>query len=213
MCRSPAPPPAYAFRTRLEGLTLRRALLGGTFDPPHLGHLAVAQAAWEQLDVDVVTFLPAGDPWQKNDRRISPASVRCEMISAATADVPYFEVDSREADRSGPTYTWDTIESFGDEAVVLVLGADAAAGVGTWHRGSELVDRIGIAVVGRPGTDRRDVEAAIPAVRWLEMPQLDLSSTALRTWVGRGFSARFLVPDPVLEVIRAHSLYSDPAQH
>jgi nicotinate-nucleotide adenylyltransferase len=193
-------------------MTLRRALLGGTFDPPHLGHLAIAQVAWEQLDCDVVTFLPAGDPWQKGDRDISSASVRCEMIAAASAGVPHFEVDSREADRSGPTYTWDTVESFGGEAAVLVLGADAAAGVGTWHRGSELIRRIDIAVVGRPGTDRRDVEAAIPNVRWLEMPELDLSSTALRAWIGRGFSGRFLVPDPVLEVIRSHSLYSDPAQ-
>ena len=134
------------------------------------------------------------------------------MISAATAGVPYFEVDSREADRTGPTYTWDTIESFAEEAAVLVLGADAAAGVRTWHRGAELVHRIEIAVVGRPGTDRRDVEAVIPKVRWLEMPELDLSSTALRAWIGRGFSARFLVPDPVIEVIRSHSLYSDPAQ-
>jgi nicotinate-nucleotide adenylyltransferase len=162
--------------------------------------------------VDVVTFLPAGDPWQKSDRWISPASVRCEMIAAATTGVPYFEVDSREADRTGPTYTWDTIESFGDEAVVLVLGADAAAGIGTWHRGTELIDRIEIAVVGRPGTDRREVDRAVPTARWLEMPELDLSSTALRTWIGRGFTARFLVPDPVLEVIRSHTLYSDPAQ-
>ncbi|MEX1004319.1 MAG: nicotinate-nucleotide adenylyltransferase [Acidimicrobiia bacterium] len=188
-------------------------MLGGTFDPPHLGHLAVAQAAWEQLDVDVVTFLPAGDPWQKtDDRHVSPASVRCEMIAAAAAGVPHFEVDSREADRSGPTYTWDTIESFGDEAAVLVLGADAAAGIVSWYRGSELIHRIEIAVVGRPGTEREDVESAIPAVRWLEMPELDLSSTALRAWIGRGFSARFLVPDPVLEVVRSHSLYSDQAQ-
>lgn len=134
------------------------------------------------------------------------------MISAATAGVPHFEVDSREADRAGPTYTWDTIESFGDEAVVLVLGADAAAGVGTWHRSVDLVQRIDIAVVGRPGTERRDVEAVIPNVRWLEMPQLDLSSTALRDWIGRGFTARFLVPDPALEVIRFHSLYSNSAQ-
>ena len=193
-------------------MTLRRALLGGTFDPPHLGHLAVAQAAWEQLDVDVVTFLPAGDPWQKSDRGITPAALRCEMIAAATAGVVHFEVDSREAERAGPTYTWDTIVSFGEEATVLVLGADAAAGVGTWHRGGDLVDRIDVAVVGRPGTSRQEVEAVIPRVRWLEMPELDLSSTALRAWIGRGFSGRFLVPDAALEVIRSHSLYSDRAQ-
>lgn len=196
-------------------MTLRRALLGGTFDPPHIGHLAVAQAAWEQLDVDVVTFLPTGQPWQKsNERGITPAAIRCEMTAAAIGGVAHFEMDRREADREGPTYTWDTIVSFDGDRVVLVLGADAAAGVDTWYRSRELIARTDIAVVGRPGIRRADVEAVLgPDVRWLDMPALDLSSTHLRRLVGCGYTARFLIPDAVREVIARHGLYSDQTQH
>lgn len=200
---------SYSPGTRHEGLILRRALFGGTFDPPHVGHLAVAQAAWEQLSVDIVTFLPAGDPWQKSDDRpVTPAAIRCEMLVAATRHVPYFEVDTREADRDGPTFTWDTVGSFGDQDVVLVLGADAASRLRSWHRGPDLIDRVEIAVVGRPGTSRRDVEVAVPEARWLEMPGLDISSTQLRSWLGRGYSGRFLIPDGVTDVVRARGLYS-----
>lgn len=190
-------------------MILRRALLGGTFDPPHIGHLALAQAAWEQLAVDTVTFLPAGDPWQKTDRgRLTPAVVRAEMVEAAVAGTPYFGVDRREIEREGPTYTWDTLQSFEGEEPVLVLGADTAAGLPSWHRADRLIDTVEIAVVARPGTPRDLVERAAPAARWLEMPALDISSTELRTWIGRGYSARFLVPDAVLDVIAGHGLYS-----
>lgn len=193
---------------------MRRALLGGTFDPPHIGHLAVAQAAWEQLSVDIVTFLPAGDPWQKSDERtITPAAVRCRMVSAAVEGIPHFEVDRRETERDGPTFTWDTIQTFIGDQVTLVLGADAAARLGSWHRGDELADRVEIAVVGRPGTERAEVEAAIPGVRWLEMPELDLSSTALRALLARGFSGRFLIPDGTLAVIAEDVPYSEDVQH
>lgn len=131
------------------------------------------------------------------------------MLAAAIRDVPYFEVDTREADRDGPTFTWDTVGSFGDQGVVLVLGADAAAGLRSWHRGADLVDRVEIAVVGRPGTSRRAVDDAVPQARWLEMPGLDISSTQLRSWLGRGYSGRFLIPDGVADVVVVRGLYSD----
>lgn len=159
-----------------------------------------------------MTFLPAGDPWQKSDRNVTAASIRCEMVAAAIADIPYFEMDRREADRTGPTYTWDTIESFDGDATVLVLGADAASGLRTWHRGDELAETVDIAVVGRPGTSRAEVEAAVPSARWLEMPELDLSSTELRSWLARGSTGRFLIPDAVTDVIANHGLYSDQTQ-
>ncbi len=169
--------------------------------------MALGQAAWEQLDVQVVSFLPAGDPWQKtNDRTVTPAAVRCEMVAAAIEGVAHFELDRAEADRVGPTYTWDTVHSY-DEPVVLVLGADAAAGIRSWHRGAELAASVEIAVVGRPGTARAEVDEAIPDANWLEMPAIDLSSTELREWIGRGFTGRYLIPDPVLGVIRRHGLY------
>lgn len=143
---------------------------------------------------------------------MTATEIRCEMVAAAIAGIPYFEMDRREADRTGPTYTWDTIESFNGGATVLVLGADAAAGIRTWHRGDELAETVDIAVVGRPGIARADVEEAVPTARWLEMPELDLSSTELRAWLGRGFSGRFLIPDAVTDVIVSHGLYSDQTQ-
>lgn len=157
----------------------------------------------------MVTFLPAGEPWQKTgDRPVTPADLRCEMLRAAIGDVEYFELDRREVDRQGPTYTWDTIASFGDDRIVLVLGADAAAGIENWYRGRDLVGSVDLAVARRPGTPAEEVEATRARVRWLEVPQIDLSSTELRSWLARGFSGRFLVPDPVLAVIRHHGLYS-----
>lgn len=158
--------------------------------------------------MDVVTFLPAGDPWQKSDERfVTPATTRCEMLTAAIEGVEYFELDRREIDRQGPTYTWDTVQSFDSDDVILVLGADSAATIRTWHRGDDLVDRVVVAVARRPGTAVEDVEAVLPQVRWLEMPSLDISSTELRAWLAQGYSGRFLVPDPVLEVIRSGSYY------
>jgi nicotinate-nucleotide adenylyltransferase len=173
----------------------------------------VAQAAWEQLSVDVVSFMPAGHPWQKtNGRAVTPAAIRCEMVEAAIGGVPYFELDRSEAEREGPTYTWDTIASFNGDDVVLVLGSDAAAGIRSWYRGDDIVETVQIAVIERPGTPRLEVEAAIPGVRWLEMPALDISSSELRGWLSQGFTGRFIIPDAVLAVIGAHRLYSAPSQ-
>ncbi len=193
-------------------MTLRRALLGGTFDPPHIGHLSVAQAAWEQLAVDIVSFMPAGEPWQKTGGTVTPAQIRCEMVEAAIEGVPYFELDRSEAERQGPTYTWDTIASFDGDDVVLVLGSDTAAGIRSWYRADQIVESVQIAVIERPGAPRSQVEAVIPGVRWLEMPALDISSSELREWLSGGFSGRFIIPDAVLAVIQLHNLYSDPSQ-
>ena len=96
-----------------------RALLGGTFDPPHLGHLAAGEAAYRALDLESVIFLPAGDPWQKQDTAVSGPAHRLAMVRLAIDDVDYFTVDDREMHRAGPTYTIDTLEAFGDEDIVL----------------------------------------------------------------------------------------------
>jgi nicotinate-nucleotide adenylyltransferase len=194
--------------TRQGRSKLRRALLGGTFDPPHIGHLVAGQVAWEQLEVDVVTYLPAGQPWQKTARPLTPSIIRAEMIEAAVAGVAYFEADRREVEREGPTYTWDTVSSFDGDEVVLVMGADTAAGIPTWHRGEELLDRVELAVVERIGTERGEVLAG-GGLRWLEMPRLDVSGTEVRRWIGSGFSARFLVPDAVLAIVARHGLYRE----
>ena len=114
---------------------MRRGILGGTFDPPHLAHLLGGEAAYRELGLDLVTFMPAGSPWQKAERDVTAASHRWEMTVLATEGVEYFEADDREVRRSGWTYTIDTLESFDDgDEVVLIVGADTAAGLPTWCR-------------------------------------------------------------------------------
>ena len=185
-----------------------RAILGGTFDPPHVAHLVAGEAAYRQLGVDVVTFIPAGSPWQKASEGVSAAEHRWEMTRLAVSGVDYFEADDREVRREGWTYTIDTLDSYADEDIVLVLGADAAAGLSSWVRGEEVRDRARVAVVPRPGTEPATVEEAIetPFI-WLDVPLLDVSGTMLRQRVGEGGSIRFLVPEPVWEYVAKHDLY------
>lgn len=187
---------------------VRRALLGGTFDPPHLAHLVAGEAAFRALDVDVVTFLPAGAPWQKADAGVTSATHRWEMTRLAVDGIDYFEADDREVHRDGWTYTIDTIRSFDvHDEVTLVLGSDAAAGLPSWHEAEALNDRVSVAVAERPGTDRAKVEAAIGHVTWLDMPLLPVSGTKLRERAAAGGSIRFMVREAVWEYLVAHRLY------
>ena len=185
-----------------------RAIMGGTFDPPHVAHLVAGEAAYQQLGVDVVTFIPAGSPWQKPTDGVSPAEQRWEMTRLAVAGVDYFVADDREVRREGWTYTIDTLDSYDHEEITLILGADAAAGLGSWQRGEEIANRASIAVVPRPGTDPDAVEAAIDVpFTWLDVPLLDISGTMLRERSRAGGSIRFLVRDPVWRYVIEHDLY------
>lgn len=191
---------------------MRRVLLGGTFDPPHIAHLVAGEVAYRQLDADEVTFIPAGAPWQKAGRTVTPGAKRLEMTHLATGPVAYFGSDGREVERDGWTYTIDTLESFPDtDELIWVMGADAAAGLPTWHRWEDVVERAQVAVVPRPGTDRTVVEEAVPGVVWLDMPMLDVSGTEIRARVAAGKSVRFLVADPVWEYIESEGLYRETA--
>ena len=184
--------------------------MGGTFDPPHLAHLVAGEAAFRDLDVDVVTFVPAGAPWQKADREVTDAAHRWEMTKLAVEGVAYFEADDREVHRDGWTYTIDTVDSFPDgDELVLILGSDAAAGIRTWERSERLLSEVELAVAERPGTDREAVEAQVGHVTWLEMPRLPISGTELRRIAGSGRSIRFLVRESVWAYIDRHDLYRD----
>jgi nicotinate-nucleotide adenylyltransferase len=189
-----------------------RAILGGTFDPPHIAHLAAGEAAYEQLHADTVTFLPAGRPWQKAGNAVSGASDRLRMTELAIEGIDHFTLDDREVHRDGWTYTIDTVTGIGEPDLVLILGADSAQGLPTWHRADELLDRVRIAVVPRPGIDRADVERALGSdVTWIDTPALDLSGTMLRRRVADRRSIRFLVPEQVLTYISDHHLYENPS--
>ena len=187
---------------------MRRGILGGTFDPPHMAHLVAGEAAFHQENLDVVTFLPAGSPWQKAGTDVTPAEQRWEMTRLAIAGVTYFEADDREVRRAGWSYTADTIASFpDDEELVLILGADAAAGLHTWVRSDDVMRRAELAVMPRPGVERRTVEANAGAHTWLDTPLLPISGTLLRNLRRDGRSIRFLVPAAVLDYIDEHHLY------
>lgn len=186
---------------------MRRGLLGGTFDPPHVGHLVMADGMLDQVGVDVVAWVPAGDPWQKSGR--SPAEDRLQMTRLAVDAMDGMTIDDREVTRDGPTYTVDTVEAWRADGLtpVLVVGADAAAGIPSWHRPEGLLD-VEIAVAPRPGTDRSEVEAALGRpVHWLDLPPLDISSTDLRRRIRAGLSTRHLVPDPVRDYANERHLY------
>jgi nicotinate-nucleotide adenylyltransferase len=190
--------------------TVRRGILGGTFDPPHLAHLFAGEAAYRDLDLDVVTFIPAGAPWQKASRKVTSAEDRWQMTVLAVEDVPYFEVDDREVRREGWTYTVDTLRSFPDsEDLFLILGADAARGVPTWHESGEILRRATIAVIPRPGVERSEVDECLQEGRvvWLDTPNVRLSGTMLRKQAGAGRSIRFLVRDTVWRYAESNSVY------
>lgn len=188
---------------------VRRGILGGTFDPPHVAHLVAGEVAYRELGLDVVTFVPAGAPWQKAQRRVSDAEHRWEMTCRAVRGVPYFEADERELGRAGWTYTADTLSEFSDdEELVLILGADAASGIRTWQRWEYVLERAHVAVAPRPGVARQRVEEAVKVpFTWLDMPSLSLSGTLIRTRVRGGKTIRFMVPEAVWRYVEDQRIY------
>jgi len=192
---------------------VRTGILGGTFDPIHMAHLHAGETALYQADLDRVLFVPAGAPWQKGDRPLTGAAHRLEMIRLAITDTEGFEVDDREIERDGPTYTIDTVLSFPeDEELSLILGADAALGLPTWHRWEEVLDRVSLLVVPRPGTDAREVQSVLPQAVFLDMAVLEISGTEIREMAQIGEPFRFLVPLAVHDYIEALGLYAEPGQ-
>lgn len=172
-----------------------------------MGHLAVAAAALDQLDIEEVRFVPAGEPWQKSDRNVSSAHHRLAMVNLAAEEDERFFVDDVEMHRPGPSYTIDTVRHF-DEPVTLILGADAARAIETWERAEDLLELVDIAVIPRPGVSTEDVVASVPGrLQALSMPTIDLSATEIREHVAAGHSPRYLVPDAVAEYIARHRLY------
>lgn len=187
---------------------MRRGILGGTFDPPHLAHLIAGEAAYRQLGLDLVSLIPAGAPWQKIGAEVSAASHRWEMTALACEGVEYFVADDREVNRDGWTYTIDTLEQFPGDDLVLILGADAAVRLPTWHRADEVVQRARVAVMPRAGASPEQVAAAGIEAAWLDVPEVAISGTMLRGRRRAGHSIRFFVRDAVHRYVEAHGLYA-----
>jgi nicotinate-nucleotide adenylyltransferase len=188
----------------------RVGLFGGTFDPPHVGHLVTAVNVRHALDLDVVVLMVANVPWQKEgSRAITPALDRLAMVEAAVSDVPGLVPGRQEIDHGGPSYTADTLAVLADDCpgaeFFTIIGDDAAAGLHTWTRWQEVVERSRLVVVDRPG----DPVVLADDIDWIrvEVPRLEVSSTDLRARFTDGRPLDYLVTQPVLDVIRARGLY------
>lgn len=188
----------------------RIGVFGGTFDPPHIGHLVAAIDARQALDLDVVLLVVANAPWQKvGTRQISPPEDRFAMVRAAVADADGIEVSDIEMQRGGLSYTADTLQALAElhpgAELFLVLGNDAAAGFATWERHEEVAERAHLVVVDRPGTPT-PIDDGFSWTR-IDIPELEISSTELRQRVAEGRSIRYLTPEGVATCIEERGLY------
>ena len=212
-------------------------VFGGTFDPVHYGHLRLAEEALDALNLGAVRWVPAGQPALRASPRVG-AEERLNMVRLAISDNPSFELDSSEVDAEQTSYTVPTLERLrrpecvgAQRPLVLLLGADAFAGLGNWHRWLSLFDLAHIAVAHRPGfpidADRLPAPLAeifrqrfcaepallnaAPAGRIVSfaMTPLDISATKIRTLLSKGQSARYLMPDAVIDFIQKHNFYPE----
>ena len=194
-------------------------VLGGTFDPIHIGHLILAEEVRASLNLAEILFVPAGQPWLKVDSPISPAEHRVEMVRLAIADKPYFKLSTMEIERAGPTYTVDTIAELKaplgtEDELFFILGWDNLAELPRWRQPSRLIAMCRLVAVPRPGyplPDLKALEASIPGlsqrVTLMEKPEIDISASAIRGRVVQGLSIHHLVPGPVERYIKEHKLY------
>lgn len=191
---------------------MRIGVFGGTFDPPHLGHLVVAQDAWAHLGLDRVVFIPAAIPPHKRHRVTTPAEIRLEMLRAAIGDDARFEVSEIELRRPGPSYTVDTLrelrERDRDGALFFLLGADQFRTFHTWRGPDEIASLATLVALSREGDEPFSAGISVPH-RTLRVTRIDISSTEIRRRVHAGEPIRYLVPPAVEAVIRREGLYRE----
>jgi nicotinate-nucleotide adenylyltransferase len=202
---------------------LRIGILGGAFNPPHIGHLVCAQEAFVQLELDKVVFVPTGQAAHREIEEDPGGEARLEMCEAAIDGDERFEVTRAELDREGPSYTADTLaalhESAPDDELFLLLGGDQAASLARWHEPERVLELATLSVVERVGYTRSTISIQLgrlkgaDRVTYLDMPLMQVSSTSIRKRVATGRPIRYLVPGRVLEYIESNGLYgaSTPA--
>ncbi len=197
---------------------MRIGILGGTFDPPHIGHLIIAEEAREKLGLARVYFIPARQPPHKLNEIVSPLEDRVAMLRLSLDENPFFTISLIEAQRPGPSYTVDTLRELRRELgpsteLFFIMGMDSLENLPTWHHPCELIELAQLAVLRRPGyaADLDALEEKIPGlesrVLFITAPELEVSSTELQARVQAGQSIRYLVTDGVAEYIEAHHLY------
>jgi nicotinate-nucleotide adenylyltransferase len=191
----------------------RVGIMGGTFDPIHHGHLVAASEVANLFRLDEVIFVPTGEPWQKSDRRVSPAEHRYLMTVIATASNPRFWVSRVDIDRAGPTYTTDTIRDIAKQRpgaeLYFITGADALAQILSWKDAEDALQLAKFIGVTRPGYDLSDEHLPRDTVTLLDVPAMAISSSDCRERVVDGRPVWYLVPDGVVQYISKHRLYRD----
>ncbi|MDQ6858478.1 MAG: nicotinate-nucleotide adenylyltransferase [Chloroflexota bacterium] len=184
---------------------MRIGVFGGTFDPVHVGHLAIAHAALESVPLDRVLFVPAQRSPLKERGPVATAADRLAMLELAVAGEPRFSVSRAELDRDGPSYTVDTLAGLaGADQLFLILGSDAIADLPRWKDPDRIAELATLIVADRPGAPERIRDAPIVT---FDAPRLDISSRELRARAARGLSLRYLVPDAAWQHIEARGLY------
>jgi nicotinate-nucleotide adenylyltransferase len=196
---------------------VRVGILGGTFNPPHIGHLVCAQEAYRELELDRVLLIPARIPPHKPVEHEPGAHHRLELCRVAVADDDRFEVSDLEVRRDGPSYTVDTLKELNTEApnneLFLIVGGDIAAGLPRWREPERVLELATLSVARRRGTARSSIDTALGQLRggdrarFFQMPRIGVSSTMVRRRVRSGQPIRYLVPDAVAAYIERHRLY------
>jgi nicotinate-nucleotide adenylyltransferase len=199
---------------------MRVGILGGTFNPPHLGHLVAAQEAYRELDLDQVMLIPAGTPPHKPVEDEPGAEHRIELCRLAVGDDARFTVSDLELRRDGPSFTVDTLDVLRSQSpsddLFLILGGDIAAGLPNWHEPERVLELATVAIAKRRGTAKAAVQDALAQLkggeraRFFEMPRIGISSTMVRRRVRAGQPIRYFVPDGVMHYIETHGLYGPP---
>lgn len=186
------------------------ALLGGSFDPPHRAHQALARAALEQLPIDELWWVPTGQPWQKA-RTLTEANHRVAMLELMRAGDPRQRIETCEIERSGPTYTIDTLDALAQRHPgvqwTLVIGVDQWRGLPTWHRWQDVAARAHFAVALRPGLEAPARGPEGERATWLSMPEQAISSTAIRHGLMAGHAVGDQLTPEVAGYIAEHGLY------
>jgi nicotinate-nucleotide adenylyltransferase len=197
---------------------MRIGVLGGTFDPIHVGHLIIAESVREEAGLDEIWFMPAFRPPHKAGEKVTDAALRMEMVKAAIAGNPRFRASGLEFELGGPSYTVETVRAladrYPDDRFYWIIGGDMIAWLPNFHRVEELAERIGFIGVKRPGYENgidRLPDRLRKAVTMADAPLIDVSSADIRRRLGDGRSVRYLVPDPVISLIREKGLYGSGA--
>ncbi|QSB04485.1 nicotinate-nucleotide adenylyltransferase [Natronoglycomyces albus] len=199
--------------THSDASASKIGIMGGTFDPIHFAHLAAASEAFDELQLDEVVFVPAGDPWQKSGTGVLASEHRLAMTRLATQEDDRFRVSGVDVQRRGATYAVDTVAAVVAEYDRLVrpyfiIGADTLERLHTWHRIEDLWKQVTFVVVNRPGHSRKRVKLPEDAeVIFVDMPGIEVSSTVCRMRAQQGKPLHYLTPSPVVAYIAQQRLY------